>query len=219
MEALAEEINWRHGCGSWKPIIVNEHYEPERVYAIYRMANACVVSSLHDGMNLVAKEFVAAATDLRRRPGALEIHRGRQGVNRCLDDQSLRHGRVCRGLAQSPVHVWRGTRAPHVADAAQVAENNIYRWAGTLLSEAAKLGDLINGCNVAGPDQSIVSAYSRGSRLALLFDYDGTLTPIVEHPALARLEPPACACSNAWLCYLALAWESLPAACWTISGR
>src|SRR5262249_30693554 len=61
LTALAEEINWRQGNHTWRPIVfLNEHHDPEQVYPLYRMAAGCVVSSLHDGMNLVAKEFIAA---------------------------------------------------------------------------------------------------------------------------------------------------------------
>ena len=61
---LADKINWRHGQGTWRPIaFVNEHYGPEQVFGLYRIAAGCVVSSLHDGMNLVAKEFVASRDD------------------------------------------------------------------------------------------------------------------------------------------------------------
>src|SRR5262249_26287337 len=66
LDAPAEEINWRHGNQTWRPILyLNECHTPEQVYALYRLAAACVVSSLHDGMNLVAKEYVAARHDLR----------------------------------------------------------------------------------------------------------------------------------------------------------
>ena len=76
LNALADEINWRHGTDAWRPIVyLNEHYGPEQVYALYRIATACVVSSLHDGMNLVAKEFVAARTDDRGRAGAVAVRR------------------------------------------------------------------------------------------------------------------------------------------------
>src|SRR5262249_56665561 len=54
------------GSPSWRPIVyLNKHHDPEQLYPLYRMARGCVVSSLHDGMNLVAKEFVAAREDLR----------------------------------------------------------------------------------------------------------------------------------------------------------
>ena len=64
VEAEAERINARFQVGKWKPILLmkrqHNHHEIQR---FYRTADVCVVSSLHDGMNLVAKEFVAARPD------------------------------------------------------------------------------------------------------------------------------------------------------------
>jgi trehalose 6-phosphate synthase len=58
---LAEEINSRHGTADYRPVILSiRHHSPDEVYELFRAADACVVSSLHDGMNLVAKEFVVA---------------------------------------------------------------------------------------------------------------------------------------------------------------
>ena len=60
---LADKINWRHGQGTWRPIaFVNEHYGPEQVFGLYRIAAGCVVSSLHDGMNLVARNSLLRGT-------------------------------------------------------------------------------------------------------------------------------------------------------------
>ena len=59
-------INARFGATGCQPIMLKvEHHEPEEVYEYYRAADLCFVSSLHDGMNLVAKEFVAARDDER----------------------------------------------------------------------------------------------------------------------------------------------------------
>src|SRR5690606_27204460 len=58
--ALADEINARHGREGWQPIrLLIRHHEPVEVFELFRGADLCIVSSLHDGMNLVAKEFVA----------------------------------------------------------------------------------------------------------------------------------------------------------------
>ncbi len=66
VDALAARINATHGTDDWKPIILaRAHHGVEEIFAGYRAANVCVVSSLHDGMNLVAKEFVAARDDRR----------------------------------------------------------------------------------------------------------------------------------------------------------
>jgi trehalose 6-phosphate synthase len=64
VDALVASINSRHGTDEWKPIIYrHEHHDPDRIAALYRAADVCVVSSLHDGMNLVAKEFISSRTD------------------------------------------------------------------------------------------------------------------------------------------------------------
>ncbi|PIQ68145.1 MAG: trehalose-6-phosphate synthase [Candidatus Taylorbacteria bacterium CG11_big_fil_rev_8_21_14_0_20_46_11] len=60
----AERINQKFGTRDWKPIVLHMKHHPHNVlYKLYRLADLCLVTSLHDGMNLVAKEFVAARTD------------------------------------------------------------------------------------------------------------------------------------------------------------
>ena len=59
-----ERINAKFAEGEWRPIVlIDEHQEPLRIFELYRAADFCLVNSLHDGMNLVAKEFVAARDD------------------------------------------------------------------------------------------------------------------------------------------------------------
>ncbi len=61
---VADEINWKYMRGYWKPIIYIEgKLGPDRLFALYRTADVCIVSPLQDGMNLVAKEFIAANVD------------------------------------------------------------------------------------------------------------------------------------------------------------
>jgi trehalose 6-phosphate synthase len=64
IEGLAEEINERHGSDQWRPVVnITEQCAPITLAALRRMATAAVVTPLHDGMNLVAKEFVASRND------------------------------------------------------------------------------------------------------------------------------------------------------------
>jgi trehalose 6-phosphate synthase len=140
LAALAEEINWRHACRDWKPIVfLNEHYGAEQVYSLYRAATACVVSSLHDGMNLVAKEFVAARTDLR---GALVLSRF-TGAARELTDALLINPYDVDGFAaalhQALTMPEEEQRRRMERMRRHVQDQNIYRWAGQLLSCGAKL--------------------------------------------------------------------------------
>ncbi len=140
VQQMAEKINWQHGAPDWNPIVfLNEHHAAEDLFMLYRIAAGCVVSSLHDGMNLVAKEFVAARDDEK---GVLVLSEF-TGAARELPDAAI----------VNPFHVDQLAQALHLALTmpaeeqrrrmrkmrAQVADYNIYRWAGMLLSEAGKL--------------------------------------------------------------------------------
>jgi trehalose 6-phosphate synthase len=61
VEQEANRINWKFKARNWQPILfLKKHHSHEEILPFYRSANLCIVSSLHDGMNLVAKEFIAA---------------------------------------------------------------------------------------------------------------------------------------------------------------
>ena len=64
LTSLAATINRRHAAKGWQPIVlIHDQLGEVQVQALYRLADLCLVSSLHDGMNLVAKEYVAARVD------------------------------------------------------------------------------------------------------------------------------------------------------------
>src|SRR5262249_25132138 len=64
VQQLSARINQRFGTSDWQPVVFhNQHVGPEVIVPLFREAAGCVVTSLHDGMNLVAKEFVAARDD------------------------------------------------------------------------------------------------------------------------------------------------------------
>lgn len=139
LEAQVEEINWRHGAGSWRPLVyLPEHFSLAQLSVLYRIAAGCVVSSLHDGMNLVAKEFVAARADLR---GVLILSEF-TGAARELGDALLINPYSVEEFAEA---LWQALHMPEEEQERrlrrlrqQVADNNIYRWAGMLLSRAGK---------------------------------------------------------------------------------
>jgi len=145
---LADEINRRHGRQGWKPIaFLNEHQGPEQIFTLSRIAAGCVVSSLHDGMNLVAKEFVAARNDEQ---GVLVLSQF-TGAARELDGALLINPYAIDDFAET-LHAAltmppdeqrrRMRRMRH-----QVACNNVYRWAGRLLSN---IGSLVESGSFAG---------------------------------------------------------------------
>ena len=138
--ALEQSINERWGTPAWRPIrLLRTHHEPPAVYRQYRAADFCFVSSLHDGMNLVAKEFVAARDDER---GVLILSQF-TGAARDLTEALVVNP---YDLQQASEAMATALQMP-VAEQTErmrsmrrlVAEFNVYRWAGRMLIEAAEL--------------------------------------------------------------------------------
>ena len=140
VETLLEEINWKHGSmGRWKPIIyLREHLPPLTLTALRRMANFCVVSSLHDGMNLVAKEFVASRFD---EDGVLILSRF-TGASRELTDALLINPYATDHFAEAiknALEMPEAERHKRMRKMREVVrENNIYKWAADIISELVK---------------------------------------------------------------------------------
>jgi trehalose 6-phosphate synthase len=138
--ALAERINQRFGQEGYRPIVLRiEHHEPKDVITYYRGADFCIVSSLHDGMNLVAKEFVAARDD-------------EQGVL-ILSQFTGAATELPEALIVNPYNIDQCAAALHLALTMPpteqrarmrsmrgiVQEFNVYRWAGRMLMDAARM--------------------------------------------------------------------------------
>ena len=140
VEAEAERINRRFRTGTWKPIVfLNRHHSHAEIQAYYRAADLCLVTSLHDGMNLVAKEFVAARDDEQ---GVLILSRF-TGASHELADALVVNPYDTDELAQA-IHTAltmpaEERRARMQRMRAVVQENNVYRWAGDLIGELAAI--------------------------------------------------------------------------------
>ncbi|HSF01605.1 MAG TPA: trehalose-6-phosphate synthase [Solirubrobacterales bacterium] len=142
LDQLAGEINGELGSGSWRPIVLLKgHHDHRSVWPFYRWADFCTVTSLHDGMNLVAKEFVSVRDD---EDGVLILSRF-TGAARELRDALLVNPYDVDEMAEAirrAVEMPPGERRSRMARMRQtVREYNIYRWAGRLLGELARLPD------------------------------------------------------------------------------
>ncbi|HXM08346.1 MAG TPA: trehalose-6-phosphate synthase [Terriglobales bacterium] len=135
VEAEAERINWRFQSGSWKPIVfLKRQHSHEEIEPYYRAAALCLVTSLHDGMNLVAKEFAAARRDergvliLSQFTGAARELRDALLVNPYDIDQTAEAIRAA--LEMEPEE--KQMRMHRMREL--IKEHNIYRWAGDLVT-------------------------------------------------------------------------------------
>jgi trehalose 6-phosphate synthase len=136
---MVEQINWKHADGEWKPIIlVRRHLDFKEILSFYRMGDVCVVSSLHDGMNLVAKEFVSSRFD---EDGVLVLSQF-TGASRELKDAVLINPfdreQTAEGMYQALSFSAEERKKRMARMRADLQKNNIFRWAGKILSELLK---------------------------------------------------------------------------------
>jgi trehalose-6-phosphate synthase len=140
VEALAARINGRFGGGTYQPIrMLTAHHEPPTIFRYYRAADVCYVSSLHDGMNLVAKEFVSARDDDRGVLVLSEFTGAARELTEALIvnpyDLDAASSALARAVSMSPEEQRDRMRAMRTF----VAEFNVYRWAGRMLVDAARI--------------------------------------------------------------------------------
>jgi trehalose 6-phosphate synthase len=150
VRAQVAAINDRFGSADYRPVVlIDRHVEPQEVFRFYRAADACHVNSLDDGMNLVAKEFVAARDDGQ---GVLVLSQF-AGAARELAGAILVNPYDLDGVADALANAL--TMAPD--DQARrmtgmrrhVADHNVYHWAGRILLDAAAVRESSSAPNSA----------------------------------------------------------------------
>jgi trehalose 6-phosphate synthase len=135
-----ERINARFAGSSWKPIVlVDRQQSAEEVFELFRAADFCLVNSLHDGMNLVSKEFVAARDD----DDGVLILSAFTGASRELVEALLVNPFCISETAaaiEAAVTMPREERRERMRLMRRtVMDNNVYRWAGRMLLDIAKV--------------------------------------------------------------------------------
>ena len=140
VEAEINRINWKFKAKNWQPILfLKKHHSHEEIMPFYRSANVCMVSSLHDGMNLVAKEFIAArdqndgALILSRFAGASQELHGALIINPYDIEQSAD---AIKASLEMPVemqmHKMKQMRKT-------IMNHNVYAWASGILRTMASI--------------------------------------------------------------------------------
>jgi trehalose-6-phosphate synthase len=140
IESEVDRINWRFQKGNWRPIVfVKRHHTHLEIEHYYRAADLCLVTSLHDGMNLVAKEFVAARED----EGGVLILSCFTGASRDLRDALVVNPYDIEELAEAvrfALEMDPEERKMRMRQMRQgVRETNIYRWAADLIKELSEI--------------------------------------------------------------------------------
>jgi trehalose-6-phosphate synthase len=140
VEQEAERINWKFKAKDYKPIVfLKKHHSHKEILPYYRLSDVCMVTSLHDGMNLVAKEFVAARAD---ESGVLILSRF-TGAARELRDALIVNPYDTEQLADS-IHFALEMKPKEQSERMRrmreaLREHNIYRWAANLIEELTRI--------------------------------------------------------------------------------
>lgn len=137
---LVSDINIKYGINGWKPIhLLIQHHDQHEVYELFRAADICIVSSLHDGMNLVAKEFVAARDD---EFGVLVLSTF-AGASQELLDAIIVNPYDTKSMAAAIDKALRMSKNEQQVRMRLMREiishNNVYGWAAQMLLHASRM--------------------------------------------------------------------------------
>src|SRR5499427_9276920 len=140
VSAEAERINTRFQSGRWKPIVfLKRHHSHEEIERFFRAASLCLVTSLHDGMNLVAKEFIATRDDNK---GVLILSTF-TGAAHELTDALLVNPYDIDQMANAIYQALEFDESEQVARMSRmrsiVREQNVFRWAARLISDLVEI--------------------------------------------------------------------------------
>ncbi|MFN7145088.1 MAG: bifunctional alpha,alpha-trehalose-phosphate synthase (UDP-forming)/trehalose-phosphatase, partial [Myxococcota bacterium] len=186
VDELAGRINGTWSTIGWVPIVpMHRAFGAAGLRALYRTVQVMLVTPLRDGMNLVAKEFVAARTDER---GVLVLSEF-AGAAAELSEAVLVNPHDIDGMADAFDHALRmpedEQRVRMRAMRERIRHGDVHRWTTSFLAALEVLPASGAACRPLPPDAPAVTAIATAPSLALLLDYDGTLVPLVADPQAA----------------------------------
>ncbi len=191
---LVGEINGKLGTPNWTPVVyINRSIERSELVALYKLADVCWVGSLRDGMNLVAKEYVACKGEgegvlvLSEFAGAAAEMGEALLINPYDEDSTA--STVERALSLEEEERQQRMKALNN----RVLRNNVFRWGDRFLDSlqeaVSERGRYIDTQPRKLPAADIREAYMRASQRLLVLDYEGTLVPLTK-PSKQAASPP-----------------------------
>ncbi len=182
LEKLSQEINQNYGTTSWQPVdFINESLPFEAVSALYQLADIAFIAPLRDGMNLVAKEYVAS----KKKNGILILSQTAGAAEELRDALIVdpkQQKTVTEALRLAMIMPRRELRHRLKNMQQQIAGNTIHTWAGSFVKSLQQPipGTRPRTHSLKGKLLSnVLKTFREANKRLILLDYDGTLIPYV----------------------------------------
>jgi len=191
LDELVGRINGKHGTIGWVPVWYLYSFLPfHALNALYILSDVCLVTPVRDGMNLIAKEYIAAKTDGK---GVLILSE-MAGAAKELSESIIVNPNNMERIADS-IHKALKMPAEEQIERNKIMQErlkryNIEKWADDFIKNLSMIKDydreLIERKLTYNIQQKIIDDYRKSSNRLILLDYDGTLTPFESNPQDAK---------------------------------
>ncbi len=191
IDEIVGQINGRFGDVHWTPILYQYRYLPfEPLIAVYGISDAAIITPLRDGMNLVAKEYIAAQTDKKGVLIISETTGASKELGEALIVNPNDREEIADSLNQALELPVKEQIKRNNAMQKRLKLNNVVAWARLFITELILQKDEQKKLNVKFLSPSIkkklISDFKSSAKKIIFLDYDGTLVPFVRNPQDAK---------------------------------
>jgi trehalose 6-phosphate synthase/phosphatase len=191
IEEMVGKINGRFGRVHWTPVVYQYRHVPfPSLVALYTASDICLVTPLRDGMNLVAKEYIATRTDGTGGLVLSEMAGSAKELPEAIIINPNNRSEIAQALMDALEMPLDEQKKRNQIMQNRLRRYDVKRWAHDFLSTLAGVRDIDNRieAKLLSPAEwsEVVRRYKTSRRRVLFLDYDGTLTPLARYPTMAR---------------------------------
>jgi len=193
IEEIVGRINGRFGTVAWTPVIYQyRNLGLHSLSALYSVSDVGLVTPLRDGMNLVAKEYIASRSDHTGVLVLSEMAGAAKELGEALIVNPNDRGEMADAMHTALQMPEEEQRQRNIVMQERLLRYDVTRWAGEFLKDLGEMEEVRNRFTAKllthGSRGDILRSYAEAQQRQLFLDYDGTLVPFVRHPSLAK--PP-----------------------------